>query len=74
VVDVEGERAETGRFRITVAHRGRAVPARALAQYFVTLPLRFCRLAAARHGGTLAAVSPWEETAGGFGFELVLGG
>jgi K+-sensing histidine kinase KdpD len=69
VVDVEGTRVAEGRFRIRVAYRGRAVGADTLDKYFTTLPLRFCRLAAIRHGGTLRAVSPAVDD-GGLAFVL----
>jgi K+-sensing histidine kinase KdpD len=64
VVDVEGERLSGGRFRIRVVHRGRAVGAATLDKFFTTLPLRFCRLAAIRHGASLRAVSPVADGAG----------
>jgi K+-sensing histidine kinase KdpD len=73
VVDVEGTRIGEGRFRIRIVAAGRAVPPGALEQYFTTLPLRFCRLAALRHGATLRAVSPADER-GGLAFELELPG
>ena len=71
VVDVEGVRLEDGPFRIRVVHRGRASAAANLDQYFTTLPLRFARLAAIRHGATLRAVSPVEQDRG-LAFELDL--
>ena len=64
VVDVEGERLSGGHFRIRVVHRGRAVGAATLDKFFTTLPLRFCRLAAIRHGASLRAVSPIADGAG----------
>ncbi len=70
-VDVEGMRVGDGRFRIRVRHHGRAVAAATLDKYFTTLPLRFCRLAAIRHGASLRAVSPVDE-AGGLAFEIEL--
>jgi K+-sensing histidine kinase KdpD len=63
-VDVEGERLDGGRFRIRVVHRGRPVGAATLDKFFTTLPLRFCRLAAIRHGASLRAVSPVADGAG----------
>ncbi|MGH7893809.1 MAG: sensor histidine kinase [Candidatus Binatia bacterium] len=71
VVDVEGERLGVDRFRVRIAHRGRAIATGALEKYFTTLPLRFARLAAARHGGTLRAVSPLDAGVG-VAFELEL--
>src|SRR6185295_6196192 len=52
-VDVEGVRLDGGRFRIRIVHRGRAVGTVTLDKLFTTLPLRFCRLAAIRHGAGL---------------------
>jgi K+-sensing histidine kinase KdpD len=72
-VDVDGRRVAGDRFRIRVAHHGRTVPSAALDQYFTTLPLRFCRLAAIRHGGALRAVSPVEHDVG-LAFDLELPG
>jgi K+-sensing histidine kinase KdpD len=69
VVDVEGERVGDGRFRIRIVHRGRAIGAATLDKFFTTLPLRFCRLAAIRHGASLRAVSP---VADGVGLALEL--
>jgi K+-sensing histidine kinase KdpD len=73
VVGVEGTRLGESRFRMRVTYAGRAVNQAALEKYFTTLPLRFCRLAAARHGGSLAAVSPVDD-AGGLAFEIELPG
>jgi K+-sensing histidine kinase KdpD len=70
-VDVDGRRSAGDRFCIRVAHHGRAVTTAALDKYFTTLPLRFCRLAAIRHGGTLRAVSPVADEAG-LAFEIDL--
>jgi signal transduction histidine kinase len=70
-VELEGMRPDDGRFRIRVAYRGRPVAADALEKYFTTLPLRFCRLAAIRHGGSLRAVSPAAEGQG-LAFEIDL--
>jgi len=70
-VDVVGARVAGDRFCIRVAHYGRAVSTAALDKYFTTLPLRFCRLAAIRHGGMLRAVSPVENDAG-LAFEIEL--
>jgi K+-sensing histidine kinase KdpD len=72
-VDLEGTRIGEGRFRIRVAAAGRAVPPGALEQYFTTLPLHFCRLAALRHGATLRVLSPVVDD-GGMAFELELPG
>jgi K+-sensing histidine kinase KdpD len=72
-VDVDGTRIGEGRFRIRITAAGRAVPPGALEQYFTTLPLRFCRLAAVRHGATLRAVSPVDDR-GGLAFEIELPG
>lgn len=70
-VDLEGTRLDDGRFRLRVAYSGRPVSTEALDKYFTTLPLRFCRLAAIRHGGSLRAVSP--VAAGqGLAFEIDL--
>jgi K+-sensing histidine kinase KdpD len=73
VVDVEGTRLGEGRFRIRIVATGRPLPPAALEQYFTTLPLRFCRLAALRHGAALRALSPIDEH-GGMAFELELPG
>jgi signal transduction histidine kinase len=73
VVDVDGTRIGEGRFRIRIVATGRPVPAGALEQYFTTLPLRFCRLAALRHGATLRAQSPVDDH-GGMAFEIELPG
>ena len=70
-VDVEGMRAEDGGFCIRVVHHGRAIGAATLDKYFMTLPLRFARLAAIRHGAALRAVSPADD-AGGLALELKL--
>src|SRR6185436_4267492 len=69
-VAVEGERVEGGRFRIRIVHRGRAVGSVTLDKLFTTLPLRFCRLAAIRHGALLRAVSPAVDDGSGLAFEL----
>jgi K+-sensing histidine kinase KdpD len=66
-VALDAGRVADDRFRVRVSHGGRAVPASALDRYFTTLPLRFARLAAARHGGILRVVSPLE---GGVGMAL----
>jgi K+-sensing histidine kinase KdpD len=71
VVEVRGARVGDGRFVAHVAHRGRAVGAGTLDKLFTTLPLRFCRLAAIRHGGALRAVSPLADGVG-VAFELEL--
>jgi K+-sensing histidine kinase KdpD len=71
VVEVKGARVGDGRFVTHVAHRGRAVGAGTLDKLFTTLPLRFCRLAAIRHGGALRAVSPLADGIG-VAFELEL--
>lgn len=63
-IDVEGVRVAPGRFRIRVGQRGKVVPPGAVDRFFNTLPLRYCRLAVARHGGALRVVSPWENGAG----------
>jgi K+-sensing histidine kinase KdpD len=68
-VDVEGTRIAENRFRVRIAHPGRPVAAEALEKYFTTLPLRYARLAAVRHGGALRAVSPLEGGTG-FAFDL----
>jgi K+-sensing histidine kinase KdpD len=73
VVDVEGTRIGEGRFRIRVASAGRTVPPGALEKYFTTLPLRFARLAALRHGASLRVLSPIDDR-GGMAFELELPG
>jgi K+-sensing histidine kinase KdpD len=73
VVDVEGTRIGEGRFRIRIVVAGRALPPGALENYFTTLPLRFCRLAALRHGAALRALSPIDER-GGMAFERELPG
>jgi len=70
-VTVLGSRTGDGRFCIRVAHEGRPVGAATLDKYFTTLPLRFCRLAAAHHGGVLRAVSPLEHGSG-LAFDLEL--
>jgi K+-sensing histidine kinase KdpD len=70
-VEVACERLGEHRVAIRVSHRGRAVNAETLDKYFTTLPLRFCRLAAMRHGGALRAVSPIGNGIG-FAFELEL--
>ena len=70
-VDVEGMRVG-GRFRIRVVHRGRAVGSVTLDKLFTTLPLRFCRLAAIRHGASLRAVSPVLDDGSGLAFEIEL--
>lgn len=64
VVDVEGVRITDGRFRVRVVHHGRSIGAATLDRFFTTLPLRFCRLAAIRHGASLRAVSPVADGAG----------
>jgi K+-sensing histidine kinase KdpD len=71
-VDVEGVRVDGGRFRIRVVHRGRAVGTVTLDKLFTTLPLRFCRLAAIRHGASLRAVSPVLDDGSGLAFEIEL--
>jgi K+-sensing histidine kinase KdpD len=71
-VDVEGVRVDGGRFRIRVVHHGRAVGSVTLDKLFTTLPLRFCRLAAIRHGASLRAVSPVLDDGSGMAFELEL--
>jgi len=71
-VDVEGLRGGDGAFRIRVVHHGRAVATATLDKYFMTLPLRFCRLAAIRHGAILRAVSPADDAGGGLALELKL--
>lgn len=71
VVDVEGTRVSDGRFRIRVSYRARAVAPETLDKYFTTLPLRFCRLAAIRHGAGLRAVSPVTDGQG-IAFEIEL--
>jgi K+-sensing histidine kinase KdpD len=71
-VDVEGVRVDGGRFRIRVVHRGRAVGSVTLDKLFTTLPLRFCRLAAIRHGASLRAVSPALDDGSGLAFEIEL--
>jgi K+-sensing histidine kinase KdpD len=73
VVDVGGTRLGEGRFRVRITCAGRAVPPGALGNYFTTLPLRFCRLAAERHGAALRAASPVDDR-GGLAFELELAG
>jgi K+-sensing histidine kinase KdpD len=73
VVDLNGTRLDVDRFRIRVTCGGRAVPPGALENYFTTLPLRFCRLAALRHGAALRLASPVDER-GGLAFELELRG
>lgn len=70
-VALEGAPADAGGFRIRVVQAGRAVGAAALDKFFTTLPLRFCRLAAVRHGGALRAVSPVADGQG-LAFELEL--
>lgn len=70
-VDVAGERIGPERFRLWVAHAGRPVGDALLEKYFTTLPLRFARLAAIRHGGVLRAVSPLAAGTG-FAFEVEL--
>jgi signal transduction histidine kinase len=72
-VEVEGTRIGDVRFRVRVVATGRPVPPAAVEQYFTTLPLRFCRLAAVRHGAALRVVSPVDEH-GGMAFELELPG
>jgi signal transduction histidine kinase len=72
-VELEGTRLDDRRFRLRVAYRGRVVSAEALDRYFTTLPLRFCRLAAIRHGGSLRAVSPVVDGQG-LAFEVELPG
>lgn len=69
VIAVSGARSSTGRFAVRVVHQGRAVGATTLDKLFTTLPLRFCRLAAIRHGGSLCAQSP---VADGVGLALEL--
>jgi K+-sensing histidine kinase KdpD len=69
VVEVAGSQPTDGRFRMCVAYRGRVVPAATLDKYFTTLPLRFCRLAAIRHGAALRAVSPFVDGQG-IAFEI----
>jgi K+-sensing histidine kinase KdpD len=54
-VEIASERTGEHRFAIRVSRGGRALHAEALDKYFTTLPLRFCRLAAMRHGGALHA-------------------
>ena len=71
-VDVEGVRLEGGRFRIRIVHRGRPIGSVTLDKLFTTLPLRFCRLAAIRHGALLRAVSPAVDDGSGLAFELEL--
>ena len=71
-VEIEGTHVDDGRFRIRVVHHGRAVNAATLDKYFTTLPLRFCRLAAIRHGAALRAVSPVDDGGVGLAFELTL--
>lgn len=70
-VELEGMRVDDGRFRVRVAYRCRPVGTEALDKYFTTLPLRFCRLAAIRHGGALRAVSPVADGQG-LAFEIEL--
>lgn len=72
-VEIAGERLGEHRFAIRVSRGGRAVNAETLDKYFTTLPLRFCRLAAMRHGGALRAVSPIADGAG-FALEIELAG
>jgi K+-sensing histidine kinase KdpD len=72
VVEIDGTTRDPG-FRLRVVHHGRAVGQTTLEKYFTTLPLRFCRLAAARHGATLRALSPVDD-AGGLAFEIDLAG
>jgi hypothetical protein len=43
-----------------------------LDKLFTTLPLRFCRLAAIRHGASLRAVSPALDDGSGLAFEIEL--
>jgi len=69
VVEVEGERLGEHRFAVRVRHMGRAVVGDTLDRYFTTLPLRFSKLAAMRHGGAVRAVSPIVDGAG-FAFDL----
>ena len=71
-VDVEGMRVDGGRFRIRVVNSGRAIGSVTLDKLFTTLPLRFCRLAAIRHGASLRAVSPVLDDGSGMAFELEL--
>ncbi len=73
VVGVDGARLADDRFRVRVTCAGRALPPGALENYFTTLPLRFCRLAALRHGAAMRVVSPVDER-GGLAFELELSG
>jgi len=73
VVAVEGTRLGESRFRVRIVQPGRPVAQSTLDKYFTTLPLRFCRLAAVRHGATLRAVSPADDT-GGLAFEIELPG
>jgi K+-sensing histidine kinase KdpD len=63
-VSITSERLDEGSVRIRIVQPGRAVPASALEKYCATLALRFCRLAALRHGGTLAVVSPIDDGTG----------
>ena len=63
-VDVEGVRIGDDRFRLRVSNRARALAADTIGRYCATLPLRYARLAAARHGGALRVVSPLAEGVG----------
>ena len=63
-IDLVGARTASGGFCVRVVHCGRAVGTMALDKYFTTLPLRFCRLAAIRHGAVLRAVSPVADDVG----------
>jgi signal transduction histidine kinase len=56
-VEIASARTGEHRFAIRVSRGGRAIAAEAVDKYFTTLPLRFCRLAAMRHGGVLNAGS-----------------
>jgi K+-sensing histidine kinase KdpD len=69
VVDLEGTRLDDGRFRMCVVHRGRLVSTTAIDKLFTTLPLRFCRLAAIRHGAVMRVALPVTDGCG-LAFEL----
>ena len=64
VVDVDACRLSAERVEIRVTHRGRPVNAAVVDGYFTTLPLRFARAAAERHGGGLTVASPVEAGVG----------
>lgn len=70
-VVVAAERVDERTVRIRIVQPGRPVPATTLEKYCATLALRFCRLAAQRHGGTLDVVSPCASD-GGVAFDLRL--